>query len=158
MSQNSPPILRRRLVAPLAWDRALKESMGWSKHIKTQAALARRSGVEQSTIGRILRGEVDPQSGNLRRLARAFGMSFATLARLAEDAELRAGAVITSEGAPNEELHAALVEVLVCWEDRRRGEQALEGIRRRENDAVERLQELLRVGGPKIAPLNPPPE
>ena len=41
----------------------------------------------QSTIGRILRGEVDPQSGNLHRLARALGMPLTALARMAEEAE-----------------------------------------------------------------------
>jgi hypothetical protein len=46
--------------APPAWGRALIKAMGWSKHLKTQTALARRSGVAQSTIGRVVRGEVDP--------------------------------------------------------------------------------------------------
>jgi DNA-binding XRE family transcriptional regulator len=45
-----------------AWGRALIKAMGWSRHLKTQAALARKSGVAQATIGRITRGEVDPQS------------------------------------------------------------------------------------------------
>ena len=61
--------MRRERAAQPAWDRALGKAMEWSKHLKTQTALARRSGVAQSTIGRILRGEVDPQSGNLHRLA-----------------------------------------------------------------------------------------
>ena len=55
-----------------------------SRHLRTQTALARRSGVTQSTIGRILRGEVDPQSNNLERLAQSFGMSYSTLAAIAE--------------------------------------------------------------------------
>ena len=59
MSQNSPA-MRRHHAAPPAWGRALIEAMGLSKHLKTQTALARRSGVAQTTIGRILRGEVDP--------------------------------------------------------------------------------------------------
>ena len=41
----------------------------------------------QSTIGRILRGEVDPQSGNLERIAKAFGLSLAKLAEMAQEGE-----------------------------------------------------------------------
>jgi len=46
----------------------------------------------QSTIGRILRGEVSPQSENLERLAHAFGMSYSTLAAIAEGGEQGNGA------------------------------------------------------------------
>jgi SOS-response transcriptional repressor LexA len=55
-----------------------------SRNVRTQTALSKRSGVTQSTIGRILRGEVNPQSENLERLAMAFGMSHSTLAKFAE--------------------------------------------------------------------------
>jgi SOS-response transcriptional repressor LexA len=41
--------------------------------------------VAQSTVGRILRGEVDPQSDNVERLARAFGLTYSALAALAEE-------------------------------------------------------------------------
>ena len=51
--------------------------------------------MSQSTVARILRGEVDPRSGNLERIARAFKM---TLAQLAETAQ---------EGVPVSELIAA---------------------------------------------------
>jgi phage repressor protein C with HTH and peptisase S24 domain len=61
--------------------------MASSRHLRTQTALARKSGVTQSTIGRILRGEVDPQSDNLERLALSFGMSYSTLAAIAEGGE-----------------------------------------------------------------------
>ena len=47
-----------------------REGLGWSK-----AELARVSGVPASTIGRIERGEVDPQWGTLQRLFRAMGTS-----------------------------------------------------------------------------------
>jgi SOS-response transcriptional repressor LexA len=57
-----------------------------SDHLRTQTALAKRSGVTQGTIGRILRGEVDPQSQNLERLAHAFGLSYSNLATIAEGA------------------------------------------------------------------------
>ena len=66
--------------------------MASSRHLRTQTALAKKSGVTQSTIGRILRGEVDPQSDNLERLALAFGMSYSTLAAIAEGGEPGDGA------------------------------------------------------------------
>jgi SOS-response transcriptional repressor LexA len=69
--------------------------MASSRHLRTQSALARKSGVTQSTIGRILRGEVDPQSDNLERLAHSFGMSYSTLAAIAEGGEPGDGAVET---------------------------------------------------------------
>lgn len=59
-----------------------------SRHLRTQTALARKSGVTQSTIGRLLRGEVSPQSENLERIALAFGMAYSELASLAEGAEV----------------------------------------------------------------------
>ena len=58
-----------------------------AKHLGTQTALAKMSGVAQSTIGRILRGEVNPQSGNLERIARAFNLSLAELAEMAQGGE-----------------------------------------------------------------------
>jgi len=42
--------------------------------LKTQAALARKAGVAQSTISRMKRGEVDPQSENLRRVFAALSI------------------------------------------------------------------------------------
>jgi SOS-response transcriptional repressor LexA len=61
--------------------------MASSKDLKTQTALAKKSGVAQSTIGRILRREVDAQAGNLDRIAKAFGMSLATLAEMGQEGE-----------------------------------------------------------------------
>ncbi|MFL6603985.1 MAG: LexA family protein [Steroidobacteraceae bacterium] len=61
--------------------------MASSRHLKTQTALAKKSGVAQSTIGRILRRQVNPQSENLERLAKSFGMSYSTLAAMAEGDE-----------------------------------------------------------------------
>jgi hypothetical protein len=43
-----------------------------------------------------------------------------------------------------EEIDRALRQALACHEDRKRGEQALESLRRKETDAIERLQELVR--------------
>lgn len=55
-----------------------------SRNMRTQTALSKRSGVTQSTIGRLLRGEVNPQLENIERLAKAFGLSHSTLAAIAE--------------------------------------------------------------------------
>jgi SOS-response transcriptional repressor LexA len=51
--------------------------------LQTQEALAMQSGVGQSTIGRILRADVDPQSVSLEKIAKAFNMSLAELAQIA---------------------------------------------------------------------------
>jgi len=61
--------------------------MALKKELRTQTALGKKSGVPQSTIGRIMRSEVDPQSGNLERIAKAFGLSLAELAEMAEERE-----------------------------------------------------------------------
>ena len=110
-------------------------------------------GVSQSTIGRILRGEVNPRSGNPHRLARALGMSLKALARMAEDAEIQATPAIVSERVGGdamrliEEIDHALLQALACREDRKRGEQAVDSLPREENDAIKRLQELVRGEG-----------
>ena len=59
-----------------------------SEELKTQTALAKKSRVAQSTIGRILRQEVSPQSANLEHIAKAFGMSLIELAALGQDDEV----------------------------------------------------------------------
>ena len=87
---NVAYVVKRRHVVRVDWARALTMVMAASKDLKTQTALAKKSGVAQSTIGRILRGEVNPQSGNLERIARAFGMSLAQLAEIAQEGELTA--------------------------------------------------------------------
>ena len=46
----------------------------------------------------------------------------------------------------SEEVNRALLQALACREDRKRGEQVLESLRRKENDALERLQELAQSG------------
>jgi len=42
--------------------------------LRTQAALAKRAGLAQTTIGRIRRAEVDTSADNLRRIADALGL------------------------------------------------------------------------------------
>jgi transcriptional regulator with XRE-family HTH domain len=49
--------------------------MELSTDVRTQGALAAKSGVAQSTIGRIVRGTVKTNAGNLRKLAEALGVS-----------------------------------------------------------------------------------
>jgi ribosome-binding protein aMBF1 (putative translation factor) len=71
------------------WTRALEQGMASSKDLKTQTALAKKSGVAQSTIGRILRREVSPQSVNLERIANALGMPLSKLAQMGEEGEPR---------------------------------------------------------------------
>lgn len=84
---NDVCVVKRKHVSRVDWSRAVATAMASRRDLKTQAALAKKSGVAQSTIGRILRGEVNPQSGNLEQIARAFGMSIAGLAEMGQDSE-----------------------------------------------------------------------
>lgn len=59
-------------------------------HIKTQTALAAESGIAQSTVGRILRGEAVPGAANLDKLAKALGVPVGRL--MGHDAEPRIAA------------------------------------------------------------------
>jgi len=86
-------VAKRKQIPKPGWSRAIAGLMSSSRYLKTQTALARKSGVAQSTIGRILRGEVNPQSENLERLAKSFGMSYSTLAAIAEGDEPWSGSV-----------------------------------------------------------------
>ena len=65
---------KKKLPPNLELGRALREAMDAHPELNTQAALARKARVSQSTISRMLRGEVDPQSDNLRRIAGALGI------------------------------------------------------------------------------------
>jgi|SRR6185437_3120771 len=136
--------MRRKHAERLAWGQALITAMGWTNHLKTQTALARRSGVPQSTIGRILRGEVDPQSGNLHCLARALGMTLTALARIAEDAEMQGAPALRLGRVPAEEVDRAMLNALACREDLKCAEQTVESLRRKEQYAIERLEDLVQ--------------
>lgn len=75
--------------------------MASSEHLKSQTALAKHSGVPQSTIGRILRRRVDPQASNLDRIAEALGMSLSWFAEMGQDGHPAAQPTdITSEINP----------------------------------------------------------
>lgn len=51
----------------------LRKLMKNTPHLSTQMAIAKRAGIGQTTVGRILRGEVDPSAENMRKIADAFG-------------------------------------------------------------------------------------
>jgi transcriptional regulator with XRE-family HTH domain len=80
-------VVKRKQVLRVDWARAVAKVMASSKDLKTQTALAKKSSVAQSTIGRIPRGEVDPQSGNLERIAKDFSISLAKLAEIDQEGE-----------------------------------------------------------------------
>ena len=80
-------MVKHRHVSKVDWARAVATAMASRRDLKTQAALAKKSGVAQSTIGRILRREVNPQSGNLEQIAQAFGMSIAGLVEMGQGGE-----------------------------------------------------------------------
>lgn len=82
---NDAYVVKRKHVSRVDWTRAVMRAMASSKSLKTQTALAKKAGVAQSTVGRILRGEVNPQSGNLERIAKAFCMSLAMLAEMGQE-------------------------------------------------------------------------
>lgn len=82
---NDAFVVKRKHVSRVDWTRAVTRVMASSKDLKTQTALAKKAGVAQSTIGRILRGEVNPQSGNLERIAKAFCISLAMLAEMGQE-------------------------------------------------------------------------
>lgn len=52
----------------------LRALMSASRSLTSQAQVAQKSGVAQSTIGRILREEVDARSDNLDAIGRSFGV------------------------------------------------------------------------------------
>ena len=116
------------------WGRNLARLMAASRDCKTQDALAKRSGVAQSTIGRILRGKGNPQTDTMTFLAAALGIPLKTLAAAADG----------EKAVEQLDVHCALLQALACWEERKRGERTLESLRRNENDAFKRLQDLVR--------------
>jgi hypothetical protein len=52
----------------------------------------------------------------------------------------------------NEEINRALLQALACRDDRKRAEQALEVLRRKENEAIEHLRELVRSASSSFPP------
>ena len=109
-------VVKRRHLSKVNWAHAIAKVMAASYGLKTQTALARRAGMAQSTIGRILRGEVDPQSGNLERIARAFRMTFAQLAEIAQEG-VPVSELIAPDPTPAEFDHHARCRraALISW-------------------------------------------
>jgi SOS-response transcriptional repressor LexA len=62
-----------------AFAAAVKSAMTSSNDLQTQDAVAEKARVSQTTVSRLLRGEVDPQSETLRRVADALGINLAPL-------------------------------------------------------------------------------
>jgi SOS-response transcriptional repressor LexA len=67
-------VAKQKLAPNLELGRALREAMAAHPELNRQLALARKAGLSQSTISRMRRGEVDPQSDNVRRVAEALGI------------------------------------------------------------------------------------
>jgi transcriptional regulator with XRE-family HTH domain len=144
-------VAKQRYIDQSEWGRALARLMASSRDCKTQGALAWKSGVAQSTIGRIVRGETSPRTGTLTFLARALRVPLKTFVAIADDEKSPNKPSDSLESAEQfnavkmtEEIDRALIQALACREDRKRGEYTLATLRRRENDAIERLQELVR--------------
>jgi len=97
---------------------------------KTQASLAKRSGVAQSTIGRILRGEVCPQAGTASYLAQGLGIPLEALM-----------AAIQGDGLSSE-VSLALSKTVEVRFGRRCIEKALETLQREQTDTFHKLETL----------------
>ena len=59
---------RKRRIPNPDIGRRIKDLMESNPNLQSQAALARKSGVDQTTIGRVIRGEVDTSAEILKRL------------------------------------------------------------------------------------------
>lgn len=76
--------LRIRYRCRVNWSRALSTAMASSKTLKNQTALARKSGVSQSAISRIIRGEVDHRVGMLDKIAGTYGLTLVKLIEMGQ--------------------------------------------------------------------------
>lgn len=114
----------RHVYQQSTWGPALAQLMATSRNCRSQTALARKSGVGQSTIGRILRGETDPQTGTMTLLAEALGVPFKTLAACAAGEKIE---------RPEED-ESTMDRV----------EQALKGFRDEMNSSIDQLRDFVR--------------
>ncbi len=69
-----------------------RDAKGW-----TQAALARRSGVDAQTISRIENGRLNPTVAVARRIASALGVTIDSLVHGEDGSRLQSGAPETTE-------------------------------------------------------------
>src|SRR5689334_13414156 len=78
---------KKRIVLSRGWGRAITRLMISNELLSTQSALAKASGIAQSSIRRILFEVVNPQSSTLELIAKAFSLTYSDLAVLAESEE-----------------------------------------------------------------------
>ena len=71
-------------------------------------------------------------------------MPLTALTRIAEDAEMQGAPAIQPGRLPAEEIDRAMLNALACREDLKRAEQALESLRRKEQYAIERVEDLVQ--------------
>lgn len=91
------PIMARQKIDPdKRIGRTLSRLMGDHPILNTQSALASASGVAQTTIGRIMRSEVNPQADILRKLAKSLGVETAVFFS-GPDAEVNMRPILTWE-------------------------------------------------------------
>jgi transcriptional regulator with XRE-family HTH domain len=114
---------------------ALKRFMAASRDCKTQLALAKKSGVGQSTIGRILRGEGATQRSTVSLLVEALGITSEEFWGAAEgDAPVRR--------EPREDWVAdGALHVQACQVARRRAGRGLKELWQEEDQALQVLEQ-----------------
>jgi transcriptional regulator with XRE-family HTH domain len=104
MPSNGDPPSRRASLAPLAVRRALRQTtdnVGAWRRLRglTQAQLADRAGVSESTISRLERGDGGVTLENLLRILRALGL-LDTLPRALDPFETDVGRLRAAERLP----------------------------------------------------------
>jgi SOS-response transcriptional repressor LexA len=67
-------VAKRRPAPDLAVGRSLDKAIKEHPYLNTQAAVAKKAGVSQSTVSRMVAGAVDPQSDSLRRVCEALSL------------------------------------------------------------------------------------
>lgn len=73
-AKNNHPTPLQALLA-----KNVRQQMSLRPHLNTQVKLAAKAGVAQSTVGRILRGEVSPLLSHVESVAAAFGVTVTSL-------------------------------------------------------------------------------
>jgi transcriptional regulator with XRE-family HTH domain len=117
---------------------ALRHFMAASRHCKTQLALAQRAGIAQSTIGRILRGEVATQTTTLSFLVDALGITLQDFYSAIEcDKSVNIGPADSTVADLASDVNAYRIA-------RRRAEKVLEELRQQQDRALEALKQCNR--------------
>jgi len=130
--------MSKRLYDPRQekWEcaKALKHFMATSEKYNTQVALARRSGVPQSTIGRILRAEVATQTATISLLIQALGIMPMEFWQVAQGDRPKKGDRVPELASE------VMSKVLMARGSRRRAEEALAALWQRENELKQVLE------------------